>query len=782
MVTLPRIPIRAPRENESGENSTGLNVLMTPFMEDIAETISDVNRVPLFQVTRQEKLPNWDAMNYIGTVDWKKEPVEMPEGFPTTHMGRLVPEGMTHEDVGYTKICALPNMFDEELGVGVIPMQTEGDRLVGGRAQFGYQEEPDLERATVTVPLRVNGVDNIALMDSGAGISLVSGHFAQDLCDGGFADPPEPTAQKAITVDKQQISLNGEMVLFVDLGQGVMFYHRFYVMNDCPFDVLCGQGFMTQGRLSLHMKDHCLKHEDKENDEMLVFPMLPASSIPQHNRKLRSKFRHPKWTTVLALEANSKRTVRPGHSQMVRAKLLGAEAYTGMVAFTPFKFDCEGVFMTNSVDRVQKGGFVNVHIINKTSDLVRLEEHQVLGEAERVTTEQVRSSCEKLNYEAAEDLLLAFCQTQTDLDNFNIEKYTAKEIIATLRAAPPGRDALDMTIKFDLKACTLDEDQKERMRRLVDDKVAAFSQYKGDLGTAVGIQHAIPTGDSPPVVKRPYRIPYHLVEEVRRQLQDMLDHNVIVPSNSAWSAPTVMVKKADGTWRFCNDYRGLNEVTRKENYPLPLISTLVNALGQAKFFTVLDLCAGYWQIPMKASDQEKTAFVVPQGTYEYTVLPFGLHGGPGTFQRGMDLAMADLKEFVRVYVDDVIISSNSFEEHLVHVEKVLARLIKVNIRVKMSKCHFACEEVSYLGFRIGKGLVQPDPKKIEAITKFDTPVIKNKKTDEILADVNKVRTFSGMTVYHQKFIEGYTKIVKPLTDVLRMGADRTWPDKQRWIR
>lgn len=173
----------------------------------------------------------------------------------------------------------------------------------------------------------------------------------------------------------------------------------------------------------------------------------------------------------------------------------------------------------------------------------------------------------------------------------------------------------------------------------------------------------------------------------------MQRNNVVQPSRSPWASPIVLVRKTDNTLRFCVDYRALNEVTKPDKFPISQIDDLLDQFGEAHYFSTLDLAAGYWQIWVDEASQEKTAFVTHQGLFEFCVMPFGLTNAPSVFQRVMQQVLSGLnpangKEFVEVYIDDVLIFSRMIEEHIDHFHKVLERLRKANLKLKSVKCHF----------------------------------------------------------------------------------------------
>ena len=239
-----------------------------------------------------------------------------------------------------------------------------------------------------------------------------------------------------------------------------------------------------------------------------------------------------------------------------------------------------------------------------------------------------------------------------------------------------------------------------------------------------------------------------------KELAEMEKEGVIEPSMSEWAYQVVLVKKKDGSLRMCVDYRRLNSVSRADAYPMPHIDELIDRLGKAQYISTMDLSRGYWQVPVETASRDKTAFVTPQGLFQFRVMPFGLHGAPATFQRLMDRVINGLAAFAAAYLDDLVIYSSTWEEHLTQLRVVLDRLRSAGLTAKPSKCQFGMSRCTYLGHVVGGGHVCPDPSKIQSVESFATPT--NKK---------QVRRFLGLTGYYRKFIPDYAKIAAPLTDL-----------------
>ena len=194
------------------------------------------------------------------------------------------------------------------------------------------------------------------------------------------------------------------------------------------------------------------------------------------------------------------------------------------------------------------------------------------------------------------------------------------------------------------------------------------------------------------------RHPLPHLQEIDRQVHDMLAQDVIEPSSSPWSSNVVIVKKKDNSLRFCIDYRKLNDVTVKDSYPLPRITDCLDALGTGRYFSTFDLRSGYFQVLMEEADKGKTSFVTRSGLYQFKVMPFGVTNGPATFQRLMDLTMAGLNyQICLVYLDDIVLMSRTVEEHLDRLVLILERLRKAGLKLKPSKCNLLQKTITFLG-------------------------------------------------------------------------------------
>jgi predicted aspartyl protease len=308
----------------------------------------------------------------------------------------------------------------------------------------------------------------------------------------------------------------------------------------------------------------------------------------------------------------------------------------------------------------------------------------------------------------------------------------------------------------------LDGRQMRQLCGLLKEYEEIFMAPGGQLGRTGIVKHKIDVQGSCPIKQPTRRLPMKMKQVVEEELQKMLDNDVIEPSQSPWSSPVVLVTKKDGSIRFCVDYRRLNQVTRKDAYPLPNINDCLDALSGAKWFSTIDLVSGFWQLLMDEDSKPMTAFTTHKGLYEFKVLPFGLTNAPAGFERLMEQVLRGLQwEKCLVYLDDIIIFGSDFASALDNLRAVFDRIRISNLKLKPKKCNLFQKEVGFLGHVVSGEGVACDPAKTEAVSKWKVP-----------HSVTEVRSFLGLASYYRRFIKGFASIASPLTALTE--KNRTW--------
>ena len=312
-----------------------------------------------------------------------------------------------------------------------------------------------------------------------------------------------------------------------------------------------------------------------------------------------------------------------------------------------------------------------------------------------------------------------------------------------------------------------DEEQKEGLATLLRQRIEAFQRDKEDKGHTDLAEHRIDTAEALPIKQPPRRLAPHRREAVEEEVEKMLAAEVIEESQSPWASPVVLVKKKDGSTRFCVDYRRLNAVTVKDAYPLPRVEDCLDTMAGANWFSTLDLASGYWQLDIEEGDREKTAFTTHRGLYQFRRMPFGLCNAPGTFERVMEIVMRGLQwKTCLVYLDDIVVFSNGFDQHLERLGEVLGRLIAAGLKVKPSKCQLARREVGFLGHVVSHRGVSTDPEKIVAVEGWPAP-----------GNVTEVRSFLGLAGYYRAFVPDFATIAKPLSSLAEKGKTFSWTEE-----
>ena len=325
-----------------------------------------------------------------------------------------------------------------------------------------------------------------------------------------------------------------------------------------------------------------------------------------------------------------------------------------------------------------------------------------------------------------------------------------------------SRSAFDLRINSKIVG-----EVREALLDLLEKYRHCFAASDLDLGGCELTLHEIDTKDATPIHQWPYKNSWKEREIIKEQIELMLKAGVIEPSKSPWSSPVVLVKKKDGKWRFCVDFRKLNAITTKDVYPLPRIDDLLYRMAGAKYFSLMDLQSGYWQVGMHPNSIEKTAFITPDGLFQFRKMPFGLCNSPARFMRLVD-NVYNKWEDCSPYMDDVAVHDPATEGHHTKMERVLQSTEKARLKFKLPKCHFLETELKILGHIVSAAGISTDPEKVKAVIDFPQP-----------KDLKSVQSFVGLCSYYRKFIRNFATIARPLTDLTKKDRPFIWDIEQQ---
>ena len=544
------------------------------------------------------------------------------------------------------------------------------------------------------------------LLDSGAALSVIR----NDALDDRSRKSLTATSKTAIGANGLPLKVMGQVNIDVSLGR-FRAAHTFIVVKDLTFECILGVDFLRSNKAVMDFRTNTL-HLGNES------VMVPTQEETSSNGKSS--------ITVHASED----TEIPGRSVRVVVATLKEEfcipaELDGMIE--PAVKLPKHLGVARSLGHVSSDGSIMVQVMNVSPCAVKVYRGVQLGV-----------------FVPQNDLLL--------LENSNM-------------AALVSGDSKSAGVKLNLDCSEVSEKEKQKLRNLLDKFGDLFVSENGELGRTSVVKHSISTSGRP--IRQPIRRqPESLKRNVNEEVEKMLSKGVIRPSSSPWSSPVVMVKKKNGSWRFCIDYRQLNAATHQDAYPLPRIDVTLESLAGSALFTTLDLASGYWQVEIEEGDKEKTAFSTEKGHFEFNVMPFGLTNAPATFQRLMECVLAGLTgEQCLIYIDDIIVFSSTFQEHLDRLERVFLKLQGAGLKLRSEKCHFVQKAVKYLGHVVSDKGICPDPAKTDVVANY--PIPKNAK---------EVKQFMGLCNYYRRFVKGYSEIAAPLFKLLSKENDKcfTW--------
>ena len=619
----------------------------------------------------------------------------------------------------------------ESTGVSVVSTEPGGEASIssqnGGLLDILFSDsDSDSEVKVIRVSdegsksqcalVGLQGVLAYGIIDTAADITIVGGRLFKKVATIARLKKKnlKPPDKKPRTYDQRTFTLDGRMDLDITFD-GKTMCTPVYIKMDAQDQLLLAEGVCRQlGIVSYHPEVETWRGGSKGRDN-----------------------RSDKTVTVPSVRVNMLKSMRvlPNQSTLVTVKVDGEVTTSGSLLLQPEEA-MAGLLVEESLVTVQDDGTAHVSLVNLTGFTQTIDSGTTVGTISEVDEE---------------------IQLQGDADN--VTSATVNQLVTTDELKERKQRLASMLTVGD-----------PELQEVLLEYHHLFSLDEEERGETDIIQMNIDTGEAAPIKQPARRMPYAARQEVTRHIRKMQEANVIRPSRSPWSSPIVLVKKKDGTLRFCVDYRRLNSVTKADTFPLPRMDDILDQLGDCKFFSTLDLKSGYWQIRVHPDSQEKTAFITPQGLYEFRVMPFGLMNGPAVFQRLMQQVVMGLNpeegpDHIAVYLDDILVFSKSLDEHRNHLKQVFQRIEEVGLKLNPKKCSFACQRVEYLGHIITAQGLKPNPDRIEAVKQYKVP-----------HDVHTVRQFLGLTSFYRRFVPGFAQIASPLHELTKKGIAFKWTE------
>ena len=565
------------------------------------------------------------------------------------------------------------------------------------------KDGPGLIRNVLEIEVLIGGTPINAILDTAAEITVINDKIAQGII---------------MNTSSEKIKLNSAFQSSISFGYkmkqvpiiiGEKSYLWDVVAADLKDDMLLGNDFLREYGAAINLQNNTLTMKD-------------GQSIPAVYKRINDQTFHISRVT------SARTVVIPPMSVKAVHVLLSSN--------DPVEMILEPVFITDVLltpkTLVKGGSDVSITVMNFSDDPIAIDDGQLLATAEEA---------ELVDDQLEDD------EPITDNEGaLSVRRTTADEVAASSKVPSNVPEHIQNLYERSIK--DVDPQYHDQIRSLLCEHADAFATHDLDLGCYTQIQHRIRTNETRPVKQRMRRTPLGFESEEEKHVNQMLKEGVIVPSQSEWASAPVLIRKKDGSLRYCIDYRELNACTVKDTFPLPLMEQCLDTLSGMKYFSTLDLASGYWQILIHPDDRHKTAFITKYGLYEYHRMSFGLCNAPATFQRIMNHVLHGMtwKE-VLAYLDDVIVLGRTMEESITNLVKVFQRMKSNNLKLKPRKCHLFKTEVEFLGRLVsGEGLQIPKDK-LDVICSWPRP---NCKKD--------VEAFLGFMNYHREFIPNYAFI------------------------
>ena len=541
----------------------------------------------------------------------------------------------------------------------------------------------------------------VALADAGATISLINSHLAKDL---GLKISKSYIRATGVTNDT--LDIVGQTKANIEVAGQWCTNQTLYVTRGLSRSMILGTDSMSQlGEITYDFQS-------------CTFRVNNGPAIPMGKEAVNG--------VVMTVEE----VVVPPLSELaVLVQLPPSSVENGYCVFEGNKSTQPCTFIGKSLSRISNRK-IHVPVLNPTKRFQTIAKHAVVGSIETLE----------------DDIKIIAIPTDPEKKN--------------------GEENVRPGDKMDINNTNLNTEQFKTLQELVNEFADIAGEGIGDLGRTTVVEHVIETmPGSMPVRSKPYNVPVGIRHEVKKQIDQMLEKGLISPSSGEWTSPIVLVRKKDGNWRFCVDYRKLNAMTIPQNMAMSSIDSATEIMHGKQYFSSIDLCSGFFQVSLHKDSRIKSGFISPFGCYEFNVMAQGLKSSPATFTRLALALNSDLMASGKAacYLDDWIMTSNTFEEHIEILRTVFSRLRFAGLKYRPSKSQLCQKELLYLGHIISKDGMTVAPHNTEKIRKFPTP--KNR---------TEVKRLLGLFGYYRAFIKGFSKIAAPIIKLTSQKVEFNW--------
>ena len=588
-------------------------------------------------------------------------------------------------------------------------MPKQAGKLLGaGSTHTGSSPAPNSHPGlSIFIPGRVGEQSCCWLLDTGAQRTLISEAVYKRLSSSGNL---ESTPVRPVGVDGSALSLLGSVHTKVTLGNSLRLSLPVIVVRRIQPDCIIGMDFINSAAAR---EFRILRSSKTVTFDDISVPFLPKD---------------PSTTTPACCMVPTTVIARVSSPVMIPAR-------------------CTQTLMVNVQSERAQGVFEPTHEFVDRTGLLPCRVFGVSSESGELPVRVCNLGCEPVLLYSNQSIGTFEGASAIEEEESELHEFKRKE-----------REGFNI-------APELPEIDRERLKQLLERFADTVSTHEFDLGTATDVRHGIQLVEgAQPVRQRPRRVPLQLKKAVEQKLRRMQQHGVIEPSSSPWASNLIIVKKKNNDIRICVDWRSLNNLTIKDAHPLPHLQQALDCLAGCSWFSTIDMRQGFLQVEIAESDRQKTAFYTPNGLMQFRKMGFGMCNAPATYQRMMELIMSGLSwEEVVAYVDDLIIFSKTFDEHLKSIERVLARLRSSKLKLNPGKSFFAYRSVTYLGHEVSAKGISPSREKVRAILDMADP-----------QSAEDVRRVLGMLGFYRRFVPSFATIAHPLHQLTQKSVTFRW--------